>query len=59
VMKVRERIPLLTSTDVYDTGAGCPSLVEALQYVYVEYAPLRMGGDLIFSILKNVYKPSK
>jgi hypothetical protein len=31
--------------------------VEALRCVYVEYAPLRMGGDLIFKILKSVYKP--
>ena len=34
-------------------GATCPTLVEALRCVYVEYAPLRMGGDLIFSLLKS------
>ena len=35
-------------------GARCPPVAEALKQVYVEYSPLRLGGDLIFKLLKRV-----
>ena len=28
-------------------------VVEALRIVYVDFAPIRMGGDLIFNLLKQ------
>ena len=35
-------------------GARCEPVAEALKQVYIEYSPLRLGGDLIFKLLKRV-----
>jgi len=37
-------------------GARCKPLVEALKMCYLEYSPLRLGGDIIFKLLKQVVK---
>ena len=34
-------------------GAKIPDLATALQVMYVDYLPLRVGGDLIFKIAKK------
>jgi len=35
-------------------GARCEPVATALRVCYMEYSPLRMGGDLIFKLLKRV-----
>ena len=35
-------------------GAKLPALVAALRIVYVEFAPLRLSGDLIFKLMRKV-----
>ena len=35
-------------------GARCPPVVEALRVCYLQYSPLRLGGDLIFKVLKRI-----
>uniref|UniRef100_A0A7S0CM50 EF-hand domain-containing protein n=1 Tax=Proboscia inermis TaxID=420281 RepID=A0A7S0CM50_9STRA len=35
-------------------GARCEPVVEALKMVYMEYSPLRLGGDIIFKLLGKV-----
>jgi len=35
-------------------GARCEPVASALRLCYEEYSPLRMGGDLIFQLLKRV-----
>lgn len=35
-------------------GARCQPVVEALKMCYLEYSPLRLGGDIIFKLLKGV-----
>ena len=35
-------------------GAKLPRVVDALKLVYVDYAPLRFGGDLIYKLMKKV-----
>ena len=37
-------------------GTGNTNLVEALRLVYVKYAPLRVGGDMIFKLVQRVVK---
>jgi hypothetical protein len=34
-------------------GARRPKVVEALRIVYVDYPPIRMGGDLVFTLLNQ------
>tara|TARA_B110001452_G_scaffold43099_1_gene32994 strand:+ start:285 stop:1469 length:1185 start_codon:yes stop_codon:yes gene_type:complete len=35
-------------------GARCQPVADALRVCYLEYSPLRFGGDLIFKLLKRV-----
>ena len=35
-------------------GARCQPVADALRVCYLEYSPLRLGGDLIFKLLKRV-----
>jgi len=35
-------------------GARCAPVVDALKMCYLEYSPLRLGGDIIFKLLKRV-----
>ena len=35
-------------------GARCPTMVGALRVCYLEYSALRLGGDLIFKLLKRI-----
>ena len=35
-------------------GARCPPVADALRVCYLEYSALRLGGDLIFKLLKRV-----
>ena len=35
-------------------GARCQPVADALRVGYLEYSPLRLGGDLIFKLLKRV-----
>ena len=35
-------------------GARCPPVAEALRVCYMEYSPLRLGGDIIFKLLGKV-----
>jgi hypothetical protein len=35
-------------------GARCAPVAEALRVCYLEYSPLRLGGDLIFKLLKRI-----
>ena len=35
-------------------GARCQPVADALRICYLEYSPLRLGGDLIFKLLKRV-----
>jgi len=37
-------------------GARCEPVVEALKMCYLEYSPLRLGGDIIFKLLTQVVK---
>jgi len=37
-------------------GARCEPVVEALKMCYLEYSPLRLGGDIIFKLLTRVVK---
>ena len=37
-------------------GARCEPVVDALKMVYLDYSPLRLGGDIIFSLLKRIVK---
>jgi len=37
-------------------GARCEPVVDALKMVYLDYSPLRLGGDIIFKLLKRVVK---
>jgi hypothetical protein len=34
-------------------GAGVPSVAQALRVIYVDYAPLRFVGDIIFKIVRS------
>jgi Ca2+-binding EF-hand superfamily protein len=43
-------------------GARCQPIADALRVCYLEYSPLRLGGDVIFKLLKRVVasqNPSK
>jgi len=35
-------------------GARCAPVVDALKMCYLDYSPLRLGGDIIFKLLKRV-----
>ena len=35
-------------------GANCPPVADALRMCYADYSPLRLGGDVIFKLLKRV-----
>ena len=35
-------------------GARCQPVADALRICYLEYSPLRLGGDVIFKLLKRV-----
>ena len=35
-------------------GAKIPELVAALKLVYIDYAPLRLGGDLVYKLMAKV-----
>jgi len=37
-------------------GARCEPVVEALKMCYLDYSPLRLGGDIIFKLLTRVVK---
>ena len=37
-------------------GARCDPLVEALKMCYLDYSPLRLGGDVIFKLLGRVVR---
>lgn len=37
-------------------GARCEPVVEALKMCYLDYSPLRLGGDIIFKLLKRIVK---
>ena len=41
------------SVELRLAGAKIPDLATALQVMYVDYLPLRVGGDLIFKIAKK------
>ena len=35
-------------------GSRCAQISDALRVCYLEYSPLRLGGDLIFKLLKRI-----
>jgi len=37
-------------------GARCEPVVEALKMCYLDYSPLRLGGDIIFKLLTRIVK---
>lgn len=41
------------------TGAHIPDLTEALKAMYVDYQPLRIGGDLIFKLVSKLIEDKR
>lgn len=55
VARAETRNPRLAEVlDGCFAGARNPSVVRALRILYTDYRPLRMGGDLIFKLMKTL-----